>query len=80
MSQKKKQVEYTVHIPIHHKVHIVRDENLTQEQVWKSVTKEELLGSIFVDELEDELVDMWRRNHSEEVMVTPHKNILEKVA
>jgi hypothetical protein len=56
MTETKTKIEYEIEVPILHRILVERDEVLTNEELWESITEEECFGSHFQDQVESELI------------------------
>ncbi len=67
MTKTKTKFKYTIQVPILYQIFIERDEPLTEEQVWDSVTQEELLDSISENQTEEQLIHSWKSLGTDEI-------------
>ena len=67
MTKTKTKIKYTIQVPILYQIFIERDEPLTEEQLWESVTQEELLDGISEYQTEEQLIHSWKSLGTDEI-------------
>ena len=68
MSKNKEKIKYQIQIPVLHFVCVERDEELKDEELWKTVTEEEIVESVFQDKVESEAIYSWKNLESKELV------------
>ncbi len=78
MTETKTKIEYEIEVPILHRILVERDEVLTNEELWESITEEELLVSVFQDKIESELIYSWKNLDTYDIQIFENGELKEE--